>query len=614
MKYTLSPSSDAGICSFDGKKVTLNADRDADEAFFSLRFDFPEWEDDAYLMMPACAYNGNRFKRVVRGYPPMYRPEECGENAQPLMTDVPALEPDGSGRIEVTSGDMATPCVGIYYRKKKEGFLLFTEQAVKGKNIGFTAAAGCVTLSFPAHRSDLYRFCTAHAKSGDTGIPVKAGEAVSSEIRILTFSCDTIPEFFRVFFENRKLLLRNERTKGGYTDELFALMETHFNTENWSGKYYAETNKMWQTGWVGGGMSSYVLLRDGNALSKKRAAATVDFMVSHQAPSGFYYGIADTEGRNFDDSFGTPGMEGVNMTRKSADALYYLYKHLTIPGRTPNPAWEESAVRCADAFVRLFDTYGTFGQFVDVETGKMLFGASASAAIAPAALASAYRYTGDKRYLDTAEKGLRFYCETYLANGVTNGGPGEILSAPDSESAFGLLESCVVLYETTKKPEYLAWAEDTACLCSSWTVSYSYHFPENSEFGRLGINTVGAVFANVQNKHAAPGICTLSGDSLYKLWKYTQKDGYFELLADIASAIPQSVSTDSVPIYSWDETPQRLIPGCICERVNMSDWEGFANVGGVFNGSCWCETSLILSYTELLCYPELREILVPQAE
>ena len=35
------------------------------------------------------------------------------------------------------------------------------------------------------------------------------------------------------------------------------------------------------------------------------------------------------------------------------------------------------------------------------------------------------------------------------------------------------------------------------------------------------------------------------------------------------------------------------------ERVNMSDWEGASNIGGVFYGSCWCETSAMLTIAEI---------------
>ena len=142
---------------------------------------------------------------------------------------------------------------------------------------------------------------------------------------------------------------------------------------------------------------------------------------------------------------------------------------------------------------------------------------------------------------------------------------------------------------------------------SSWVVSYSYRFPKESEFNRIGYNTVGSVFANVQNKHSAPGICTLSGNSLLKLYRYTKNTEYLELIKDIAYCIPQSVSTEEKPIYSWDNPPRKLIPGTICERVNMSDWEDFPYVGGVFDATCWPETSLTLSFTELMTENEMIE-------
>ncbi|MCQ2431341.1 MAG: hypothetical protein MJ175_01920 [Clostridia bacterium] len=607
MQYSMRANSGFGLCEVSKESVRLIPDRNAVEAFFSAEISFSDWEENAYILIPACAYNGNRLTRVVRGYPPMYRPEEAGADCDPLMTEVPALNPDGSGSIQVTTGDMATPCVGIFYREKKEAFFLFTAQQVGGRNIGYTVEAGKITLSMPANRTDLYRFCRPHEKSGDRGIPVVSGETIETPYRILTFPCGDMAEFYRIFFANRKCLLSSPRAAFAYTDELWALMETHFNTANWSGNYIAEGSHVWQAGWVGGGMSSYLLLKSGNALSTKRAIATIGYMTARQGDSGFYRAMYKPTGEHDDDSFSTPGMEGLHMTRKSADALYFLFKHLNIESFDAPEYWRESARRCADAFVTLFARYGTFGQFVNEDSGDMIVGTSASATMAPAALARAYEYFGDKKYLDTAERSLQFYRDNYLANGITNGGPGEILSAPDSESAFALLESCAVLYEVTKKLEYLVMAEEAACFASSWVVSYSYRFPENSEFGRRHVNTVGTVFANVQNKHSAPGICTLSGDSLYKLWKWTGKREYLELIKDISYAIPQCVSTDDAPIYSWDEKPELLPPGYICERVNMSDWEGFDCVGGVFNGTCWCETSLILSNFELMCYDEMRE-------
>ena len=134
--------------------------------------------------------------------------------------------------------------------------------------------------------------------------------------------------------------------------------------------------------------------------------------------------------------------------------------------------------------------------------------------------------------------------------------------------------------------------------CASWVVPYNYRFPETSEFGRLDMKTVGSVFANVQNKHSAPGICTLSGNSLIRLYQFTNDPLYLELLEDIAQTIGQYMSTGQRPVFSWSDPPVAMPEGFINERVNMSDWEGFDKVGGVFGGSCWSETANLLTIAE----------------
>lgn len=602
MTFDLHCDSKHGSCRIENETLYFRAAADTDNAFFSLSLFFTDWEEDCYIFSPACAYNGNRFRRVVRSYPPIYSTADIGTPFQPLMTDVPALEPDGSGRMEVTSGDMATPCAGVFFRRAGQAVLLFFEQEVKGRNIGCTLEKGRITLSYPSDRSDSYRFCTTHDTASEQGIAMTAGEELTSRFRLFVFDCTDISVFFREYFRLRKCLMSSPRAAFGYNEELWQLMEQHFNEWNWSGEYYAEMSKVWQCGWVGGGMSTVPLLEHGIGLSRQRAAATLDFMTEHQTACGFFHSLVK-EGRVEADAFGKSDLPNLHLIRKSADGLYFLFKNFAVT--TPKPAWEASARRCADAFVRLFERYGHFGQFIDNETGDILVPGSASGAMAIAGLAKAGGYFGCEIYLTTAIAAMERYYADFCTTGVTNGGPGEILSAPDSESAFALLESAVVLYEATLDARWLEAAETLACFCSSWVVTYAYKFPAGSEFGRLGINTVGAVFANIQNKHAAPGICTLSGDSLLKLYRYTKNSAYLELLKDIAYCLPQCVSTEEKPVYSWDVPPKKLPAGFICERVNMSDWEGPAAVGGVFWGSCWSETSLLLTFTELMTCEEM---------
>jgi hypothetical protein len=110
------------------------------------------------------------------------------------------------------------------------------------------------------------------------------------------------------------------------------------------------------------------------------------------------------------------------------------------------------------------------------------------------------------------------------------------------------------------------------------------------------VNTVGSVIANLQNRHAAPGFCTASGDALIRLAALTGDGAYREMYDDVVSFFPQVISTPERPIRAtlWTDAPRDLAPGAINERVNMSGWEGLKGIGEVFPGPCWSELSFLM--------------------
>lgn len=576
---------------------------------------------EEYVLFPACCYDGNRFDVLKKAYPPMFTAAEANADMPVTITDVPRLEKDGSGKIEVTTGDVSVPCVGAFSHAAKQAVLLFTIQQIDGVNLGLSYQKGEISITYPHMRTEkIYRWpFTKPAR--DSGRDFMAGQVFKIPYKILQFPCESIEQFFDVFFENRKCIgLDDTRPEVLPPKEQFSIQRDKFNTMNWcekGGFYGSGINdgsgvQAWQPGWVGGGISSYALMKLGGPLECERAISTLRHLFRTQCESGFFYGVTDETGTPLDCWNG----RDLHLTRESGDVLLFLFKHFDLmreKGVEIPQAFLVGAKKLADAFVTLWQRYGQFGQFVDVHTGELFAGGSTSAGIAPAGLVAAYRFFGDVRYLAVAKAAAQQYYTTDAENGYTTGGPGEILQCPDSESAAGLLESFVWLYDETKDSVWLRRAEHTAKLCASWVVSYNYAFPPQSEFGRLGMKTVGSVFANVQNKHSAPGICTLSGDSLYKLYLWTKKEAYLELLKDIAMTISQYMSTDARPIYSWDvpkdasllnddsiTVPREKLPqGFICERVNMSDWESARCIGGVFNGSCWPEASNLLTLAEL---------------
>ena len=355
----------------------------------------------------------------------------------------------------------------------------------------------------------------------------------------------------------------------------------------------------------------------GDRLTKERSVQTLDFLVEHVSEAGYPYIVSD-KGLYCDDSKASSKygirpeydyIKGVHLVRRSGDLLIFLIKQFKseMPIRD---SWVKFVRRLADNFVDIFKKHGTFGQYVHHDTGELLIKKTTSGASIVGGLAMAGEYFKNEEYLEIAKAAGEFYYDKFLSEGMATGGPSDCLTGSDSESSYAFVESYIALYEITKEEKWLEYAKVATHLFSSWVMTYSFKFPPLTEFGIQGINTVGSVFANVQNKHSAPGICTFSGDAIYKLYKFTGNKEYLELIKDIAYFMPQCVSTDEHPIYDWDHKhgdPEGRLPnGYICERVNTSDWEYDKCVGGVFNVSCWPETCILLTYLELMDKEEMK--------
>lgn len=104
-------------------------------------------------------------------------------------------------------------------------------------------------------------------------------------------------------------------------------------------------------------------------------------------------------------------------------------------------------------------------------------------------------------------------------------------------------------------------------------------------------------FVSPVHKHSAPGICTMSGNSMLKLYRFTGDERYLEWMKRISHALSQFVSLKDRQIDTLSEKP--LPPGYMNERVQMSDWEGKHTVGEFLYGSNWPEVSMLLTYVEI---------------
>ncbi len=578
---------------------------------FAVSWKFRYQEDDAFVFAPAAVYDGNRPFRPTGNwrYPPGRAAAQAGAKAPLLQSHAPALARDGSGSIELTSGDMSVPCVGVFFQEAQRAFLLLTEQQVGGKNVGFRIRKGEIRVDFPADRERAYRFKAEDAKRPDEGVTLAAGEGLVTRFKVLEFPCPSKMRFLEAYLKHRNDILPRTPVKPYPDMRALAKCVAEAVERDWwneAGHYGVGDGRKWTVGFTQGMHLARALHLVGDETGRRHARQCVDWLVAHQYPSGFYMSEVD-------DAFMLPGSgRPVQLVRRSAEALFRLTEFIEDGGDVPD-AWRASAVKCAEALVKLWKTCGQLGQAVDPAAGQILIGGSASAAIAPAALARAGRALGRKDFIKAATDLVQHYQRTYLDRGYTCGGPSDALSAPDSESAFALLESYVTLAEVTGEKGWADWARLAARIAATWVVPYAYAFPADSEFARLGVNTTGAVFANVQNKHAAPGIATWSGSSLLRLYRLTGEPDWLELAQDIATFVPQVISTDARPVRARleDGTYKALPSGWINERVNMSDWEGAERIGEVLDGPCWCATAFLLSCGELFDTPEFKRPSVP---
>ena len=613
----------------------------------AVAFEFDDWTPDSFVFAPAAVYNGNRF--AFKDIPwPTYLlygdPQEQRLDAPTTVNDCPRLKQEGPGRIDLTTGSVATPLLGFHSPTQARGWMVMTTQGNRLGNHGLSIdentdqTAATFMITSPAIRQTRADGSHLISPSGDAPVDWRAGDSASIKCRIYAFDAPCVTDFLRRFREVRKALNPSSREETLPHSEAWKLLGTLYRNHRWDEEaaLYRLNDpgqerivQIWQLGWVGGGQVTLPLLQFGNQETRERAWRNLDTIFSKsQAKSGFFYTLGD--GKRFLSDKSRPHVvHNLILLRKNADWLYMAQKQFQIietvgdlecggltpllstpvdaPTLTVPLTWKGRLRRLADAFVRIWQAHGQFGQWADVETGELKVGGSTNCAILCGALALASRTFKDTRYLDVAEESARKYYQDYVLKGYTCGGPAEALSCPDSESAFALLESFMTLHEITGNSEWVQCAADLIPICASWTVSYDFLFPPDSALGRINAHSCGSVWASVQNKHSAPGICTWSGDSLLKYYRATGDRFALDLLADIVHGITQYISREDRPVGT-------MKPGGICERVNLSDWEGTENVGGhIFDSCSWCETAALLTIAQipgLYIRPDLGEFTV----
>jgi len=532
----------------------------AEDAGVAVAFDFNNWNVENYVLLPASVYNGNRIKMVNRGYAEGLDRKYLYQKDIPLMSvQIPhlATEKDSISRLEVNTSYLSTPAMCFFSKEKKRGFILLAEQKSQFSDNGFIVeeskdrkqASFIVTAPGVIEKKPLF---VGFTESLDKGVNLKAGDKIEFNMRVYTFKANNIPAVLEKFMEVRKELTgpNNPRNLVPFS-QVAKFMTKRIDERYYDGpefQFYCPENANWISfGWIGGLMNTFPMIALQDTFHLNRVIKTFDFAIPRaQGESGYYCGTLNFDGTyGFRESY--PEFPEIVLTRKNADVLYWMIKQFYLlkkQGKSEyiNPVWEASMQKLANAFVSTWKNNGQWGRMLNNKTGEVAEYVSTGGVMAIGGLALASEYFQNKEYMEIAKEAANFYYERDFVNkGMTTGGCADILHNADSETAAGFMTSLMTLFELTGKKEWLQKSQNLANLVATWTTSYDYELPENTELGQLGAKLAGVYWASTQNKHGAPGICTSSGDPLFKIYRATGNAQYAELLNDIVHAHGESI-------------------------------------------------------------------------
>lgn len=579
----------------------------------NLELEIDEWQPDNYICMPGVAYNGNRFESRKIPYSPKLTDEkDIGPEIPTIIADIPRLtKEEGFSRIQLKSGVLTMPCVGIFFHELKKMLWIQTLNRSNNLETGISIEESRdksrlrIHISIPGVRElARYKITNCSYPVDDRGMELKTGDEIEIPIKVHVQESNSFHDFYSFYFTLRNNFSNNDINRSFSLSSCFEVIEKKYNKHNWVNDpgYYSVGMRNgryrflqdWQLGWTGGMISTLPLLQEGKDQSVKRSLAHFKwFFNAPLCPAGLFWDSGEQGNKWYGGDIRRKHTSNWHLTRKSADAVYYLLKQFIRfeqTGITVPREWKRKTKSVIDTLIAIWAKYQQLGQFIHSETGEVEVGGSTSAAILPAGLLMAADYYNEKTYAEHAVKIAEQLYKTFLSNGMTSGGPGDALQAADSESAYGLLASMVDVYCYTKDKRWLKKAIVVANYFSSWVMSYNFQFPENSPLGKLNVTTRGSVFANTQNTHGAPGICTYSGIALLKLFRNTKDVRYLNLLQEITRNIPQYLSHPCRPIPAMEE-------GFVSERINTSDW--LEGTGELMYGSTWSEVSLMLTFAEI---------------
>ena len=272
-----------------------------------------------------------------------------------------------------------------------------------------------------------------------------------------------------LFLYNGKWLLATNRKQRMFHDQHKVLISREEMAERQKWEYWTDIatfGPSFEIGWAGQNFLSARMLatqafRTGDEALLEKALGIYDAFIATQRRNGLLHTRYE---QNDAKKHRKITVDVCNLGWGAAEAvrMYNLLKENGID----KPECITFARKICDFFIRKWDDGYGFGKTWKISGRPVQKKGTIGGFMIPA-LAELYQVTGEKKYLEAAEKASDFYYRKDLDNFVCTAGAIDC-NCIDKETSYPFLQSSLTLYHITGNAKYLERAEKAAAYFSSW--------------------------------------------------------------------------------------------------------------------------------------------------
>lgn len=185
----------------------------------------------------------------------------------------------------------------------------------------------------------------------------------------------------------------------------------------------------------------------------------------------------------------------------NGSAAYYLLKTV-YSCKKRKKEWLDTALKVLDTVIGLQREDGNYGYTYAYDRKAVLDWDGFAGCWFAAAMAYAYKLTGEVRYLRSAEMAMEFYGK-FVRDLNCYGTPMDTWKSVDEEGNFAFIRAARLLHEFTGERKYLDYLEEGACYQYLWQYGFRAR-PEYRPLRGSQWNSCGSSITSVSNPHAHP--------------------------------------------------------------------------------------------------------------